>query len=196
MKGEPYCLSPQPSGRQHFCSKFINSGKATPQVLYYHFPVPGLLRVSQLFFLALAFLLWFFPHTACRVVLTSLTFLHKEPRQGCVRGILQCHQCSMGRAANSLYFLLKVIITFFQTLSSHVHWEPCEQHTDNSLVKEMLVASLQMVLKGAYSWVSFSDTCKEGSLSQPWKPAELNEHFLLNKYMWFYLLLIGYLSSY
>lgn len=113
-----------PLGRQHFPLKFINSTKAAPQVVDYHSPPPGPLSVSRLDFLALVFLLWFFPCTACRGVLTRLTFLSKEPKQGCVQEILQCHQPSLGRDANSLHFPLNVIITFVQTLSFHVHWEP------------------------------------------------------------------------
>ena len=53
------------------------------------------------------------------------------------------------------------------------------------------MAFLQVALRGAYSRVSFSDICKEGpSLNLE---AELNEHFLVNKYTCFYLLPIGYL---
>lgn len=35
-----------------------------------------------------------FPCTACRVVLTRLTFLFKVPKQNYVQEILQCHQTS------------------------------------------------------------------------------------------------------
>ena len=84
-------------------------------------------------------------------------------------------------------FPLNVIITSVHTLSSHVHWEPCD-----SLIKDIQVAFLQVVLRGTYSWVSFSDICKEGpSLNlESWTQQTF---FLVNKYTCFYLFPIGYL---
>ena len=119
--------------------------------------------------------------------LTRLTFLCKEPKQDCVQEILQSHQTS------PVWEEMPTPYIFLWTWSSHLSrpWAPMS--TESHVILWLKIHKWLFC-----RWLSEGSTVEFHSLIYVRRvplstlKAELNEHFLVNKYT-FYLLPIGYL---